>query len=296
MSDRLHSRIARAALVAASAFFTILPAAAWAEAETAKPKERIVTLGFDVTEIVFALGVGDRVVGVDASAMYPEEATRLPKVGYYRRIGAEGVLSLRPTLVVASALSGPPAALDQLRSAGVRIVTVDEVTVLEAARSRIRTIAEALGRVEAGKELLARLDAQLDEAAAIGEKVKAKAPRVLFLFSPTPSVLNVAGKDTVAARVIELAGGQLAVDAYEGYRPISTEALVAARPDVVLVTERTLASLGGAEKVWEVPGLALTPAGRAKRMVVMDDALLLAMGPRTGQAVAQLARALLEAK
>jgi iron complex transport system substrate-binding protein len=293
VSERLKKALSRkAALAAASAILLALPLASGAE----EKEERLVTLGFDVTELVFALGAGDRVVGVDSSSLYPEEATRLPKVGYYRKVAAEGILSLRPTLVVASALSGPPAALEQLRTAGVRVVTVDEVSDLESARKRIGTVAAAIGRTEAGKALLARLDREVAEAKALGQKVKPASPRVLFLFSPTPSVLNVGGKETVASEVIAMAGGKLAVDSFQGYRPISTEALVASKPDVLLVTERTLASLGGAEKIWSVPGLALTPAGKARKMVVLDDALLLGMGPRIGEAVSQLARELLEAK
>lgn len=293
MFDRLRKAISRkAALAAASAILLSLPLAAGAEGK----EERIVTLGFDVTELVFALGAGDQVVGVDASSLYPAEATRLPKVGYYRKIGAEGVLSLRPSLVVASAMAGPEAALDQLRAAGVRIVSVNEVSDLGSARERITTLAKALDRAEAGKALLAKLDEELGAAAALREKVKAASPRVLFLFSPTPAVLNVGGKETVASQVIALAGGALAVDSFEGYRPISTEALVAAKPDVLLVTERTLASLGGAEKVWEVPGIGLTPAAKGRKLVVLDDALLLGMGPRVGEAVSALARELIEAK
>mgnify|MGYP000990000961 CR=1 FL=1 len=280
-----------AALAAAAALLS-LPLAAFAE----PGEERIVTLGFDVTELVFALGAGDRVVGVDSSSGYPAEVEKLPKVGYYRKFAAEGVLSLRPTLVVASALAGPPAALDQLRNAGVRVVVVDEVSDLESARHRIGVVAEAIGRAEAGRTLLERLDREVQEAKALGDKVRSFSPRVLFLFSPTPSVLNVGGKETVASEVIAMAGGKLAVDSFQGYRPISTEALVAARPDVLLVTERTLASLGGPDKVWSVPGLALTPAGKAKRMVVVEDTLLLGMGPRIGEAVRQLAQQLLEAR
>lgn len=282
-----------AALVAASAIFAALP---FADAIAEEEEARIITLGFDVTELVFALGAGESVVGADTSSIYPAEAERLPKVGYYRRISAEGVLSLRPTLVVASAETGPPPALAQLRSAGVRIVTVDEVGDLASARKRITTVAEALGRVEAGQALLAKLDRELEAATRLGKEVKVRSPRVLFLFSPTPAVLNVGGKETVAAQVIELAGAQLAVDAFEGYRPISTEALVAAMPDVLLITARTLQSLGGNEKLWSVPGLALTPAGKGKKVIVLDDALLLGMGPRTGEAVEQLARQLIEAK
>lgn len=286
------ARIVKTAALAAAAALCALPLAAAAE----KGEERIVTLGFDITELVFALGAGEHVVGVDSSSGYPAEVEKLPKVGYYRKFAAEGVLSLRPTLVVASALAGPPAALDQLRKAGVRVVVVDEVSDLESARKRIGTVAEAIGRVEAGNALVQRLDREVQEAKALGDKVRAAAPRVLFLFSPTPSVLNVGGKETVASEVIAMAGGKLAVDSFQGYRPISTEALVAAQPDVLLVTERTLASLGGPEKLWSVPGLSLTPAGKAKRMVVLEDTLLLGMGPRVGEAVSQLARQLVEAK
>jgi iron complex transport system substrate-binding protein len=111
---------------------------------------------------------------------------------------------------------------------------------------------------------------------------------VLFVYARGAGTLMVSGGGTSAAEMLRLAGATNAVQGFEGFRPLTAEAVVAARPDIVLLPSRGLASLGGVEAVLKLPGMALTPAGRARRVVALDDTLLLGFGPRLADAVEQL--------
>lgn len=248
---------------------------------------RIVTLGGSVTELVFAVGAGDRVIGVDATSLYPEEVGALPKVGVYRQVAAEGILSLGPDLVVASADAGPPSALAQIEAAGVRVEVLPAGDTVDAARARIRRAGALFDADDRAAALVDRLDADI-----AGVVRPEEPPRVLFVYARGAGALSVAGTDTSAHAMIELAGGVNAVTAWSGYRPLTPEALVSAAPDVILLTIHGLASLGGEPGLLGVPGVSLTPAGRAGRVVVLDDLLLLGFGPRTGEAARSLAMAL----
>ncbi|MGB3434040.1 heme/hemin ABC transporter substrate-binding protein, partial [Achromobacter sp.] len=131
-------------------------AAGWAFALSvhAAPPARVVTLGGSVTEIVYQLGQGDKLVGDDLSSLYPEAATKLPRVGYYRAVPVEGVLSLKPDLVLASEQAGPPDALKRLADVGLRVVTVSDAPSVDSLKSRIRGIAGALGVAPAGERMV----------------------------------------------------------------------------------------------------------------------------------------------
>ncbi len=253
--------------------------------------DRIVALGGPVTETVYALGAGDLLVGADTSSVYPAAATKLPQVGYQRTVAAEGVLALRPTLVLATDEAGPPAALEQIRAAGVKVVLAPSEHSVAGAQAKVRAIAAALDKAPDGERIAAEISRQAAEAQAIVAKRVAK-PGVLFLYARGGGVMNVAGAATAADAMITLAGGHNAVSGYENYRPLTAEAAVAAAPDVILTLDRGLASVGGAEKLLEQPGLSLTPAGKARRVLSFDDLYLLGFGPRTGAALADLAKAL----
>lgn len=249
--------------------------------------ERILPLGGSVTEIVYALDEGERVVGVDASSVYPEAATEKPDVGYYRQLSAEGVLSLDPDLILALEGTGPPAVLDQLRSADVRVETIADEPTVEGAKQKIRRIAELLGQADAGNELIAEMERQLAEARALREEADTT-PRVLFIYARGSGTMNVAGSGTSAEAMIELAGAENALADVDGFKPLTAEAVVEAAPDVILMLTRGLDSVGGVDGVLEQPGIELTPAGENRRIVAMDDLLLLGFGPRLGTAVRTL--------
>jgi len=260
-----------------------LPAQSQSTADTS----RIVTVGGSVTEIVYALGAGDQVVGVDASSVYPEAATEKPSVGYFRQLPAEGVLSLDPSLVLALEGTGPPTVLDQLRSAGVRTEVITDAPTVASAEQKIRTIAELLGRTAQGDTLVQQMKRDVAEAQALREDASST-PRVLFIYARGSGSMNVAGRGTTAEAMIELAGARNAITGFEGFKPMTAEAVVSAAPDVLLLLTRGLDSVGGVDGLLEQPGIALTPAGENRRIVAMDDLLMLGFGPRLGTAVKEL--------
>lgn len=256
-----------------------------------KDTSRLVTLGGPVTEIVFALGAGDKVVGVDTSSLYPEEATQRPQVGYQRQLAAEGVLALNPTLILATTEAGPPEAMAQLKDSGVTVLILPAEESAEGAKFKIRGLAQALSLEAKGEELIQALEADLAEAEKLQAALSSK-PKVMFIYARGPGAVNVAGVETSAEAMIRLAGGVNAVQEYEGYKPLTAEAAVAAAPEVLLLLSGGLESLGGKEGLLKQPGLAQTPAGQTQRVIAMDDLYLLGFGPRLGQAVLELTRAL----
>lgn len=252
---------------------------------------RIVGLGNPVTETLYALGVGERVVGADLSSQHPAAAAALPKVGYYRQFSAEGVLSLAPDLVLASDGAGPAVALERVRGAGVVVQVLALADDLAGARANVRAIAAAVDRVEEGERLISALDATVAEAEALVGRTTTR-PRALFVYARGPGMVQVAGLGTPAAELMRLAGAVNAVDAVREFKPISAEAVIAARPDFVVVPSRGLESVGGTAGLLALPGVLQTPAGAAGRVIAIDDLKLLGFGPRVGEALLELVRAL----
>lgn len=256
---------------------------------------RIVSLNGDITEIIFALDMGDHLVGVDRSATYPPEQVRtISNIGYQRRLNAEGILALNPTLVIGTEHAGPPEALAQVRDAGVPVVIVANPPTLDTAAQKITMVAQELGVPERGATLVARLESDLAHAQAARDHTTDLPPRVLFLYLRGNEVQMVAGSETAADTMITAAGG-INVAAEMGltdFQPLNPETLVAAQPDVLLVLEEGLESVGGMDGLLALHGVSRTPAAEQRRIIVMDDLYLLGMGPRTGQALHDLVAAL----
>lgn len=248
---------------------------------------RLVSGAGAITETLYALGVEKELVAVDTSSMYPEAARNLPKIGYARALSAEGVLSMRPTLLLLTEDAGPEQAIKQLKVAGVNMLLLDAEHTPDGAARRIREIGEAVGRKEAAEKLLSKLEGEIADVKAKVAAAPAR-PRVMFIYTRSGGVMNVAGKGTSAATMVELAGGVNAVTDYEGYRSLTAEGAVLARPDYILVTQRGLESAGGIDALLKQPGLALTPAGKSRQVIAIDDLLLLGYGPRTGEAALEL--------
>lgn len=253
--------------------------------------ERIVTLGGSVTEIVFALGAGDRVVGVDQSSHFPAEVARLPKVGNFRSVSAEGLLSLAPTIVIGTEDAGPPAVLAQLRSAGVKVHIVPTAVDLAKTEAKIVGIGRALGLEAEGRALADEVLGEVRAASEWAERADRK-PRVLFVYARGGGTLFVSGRGTAAHEMLRLAGAENAVTSFEGYRSLTAEAVVAAAPDIIAIPSLGLESIGGVRGLLSLPGIAATPAGRARRIITLDDGLLLGFGPRLGSAVRAFANQL----
>jgi iron complex transport system substrate-binding protein len=251
---------------------------------------RILPLWGNLSETVFALGLGDNVVGRDVSATF-EGVQDLPLVTTGHDISAESVLSVQPTVVLAQTDTGPPEALDQLRANGVPVVVFDEPTSIDDVIPRIESIAAALGVPEAGQELADRTQGELDAAEATvphdGDE-----PTVAFLYlRGSAGVYLLGGEGSGADSMIEAAGGVdagTAIGLANPFTPITSEAMVKAAPDAILVTTSGLDSVGGIDALLAMPGIAQTPAAADRRVVALEDGLLYSFGARSADALRQL--------
>jgi iron complex transport system substrate-binding protein len=252
-----------------------------------------VNLYGSIAEIVFSLGLGDRVIGRDTSTTFPE-AIGLPLVTVNGHdLSAEAILELDPSVVLADSSIGPSEVFDQLRAAGVTVVMLDELQTIEDVPAHIRSIAAALGVTEAGERLIARTEREIETATA-SVVAPADPPSIAFLYLRGPAgIYLITGEGAGPDAMIEAIGARDAGAALgvSGFKAITSEALINAAPDVILVLTESLDSVGGVEGLLSIPGVAQTPAGEQRRIVDMDDGVLLNFGTRTGAAIEALAEA-----
>ena len=263
-----------------------LAAALPAQAQTAAPARRLVSLSGALTEIVYLLHAQNLLVGTDTTSLYPEAAQKTAKVGYVRQLSAEGLLSLRPDAVIGTSDAGPPVVLDQIRQAGVRVALVKAQHNWAEVQEKIKVVGRETGRMADADKLLAQLDGQWNSIQAQVAKAQRK-PRVLFVMSHSGSP-QVAGKGTAANALMQYAGCINAIDQFDGYKPLTAEAMASAAPEVIINTTQGIEALGGEAAFWKRPELALTPAFAKKALVTLEASHLLGFGPRLPTAVQAL--------
>ncbi|GGP27108.1 heme/hemin ABC transporter substrate-binding protein [Silvimonas amylolytica] len=251
-------------------------------AHAADLPKRVVSLGGPLTEVIYALNAGDRLVGVDASSLYPAAATKLPQVGYYRAFSVEGVAALNPDLILATDQAGPPAALKQLQSLGKRVIVLPGDATLDALEQRVHGVAQALGLKDDGGKMVAQIRQQIAPLQG-----KAGGLKTLLVMNRTGK-LEGAGTDTTADAMLQLAGAKNVLAAQKGYKPLSAEAALLLAPQAIVTTTMSITASGGLEAFLALPGVAGTPAAKAHRVVVMDDLLLLGFGPRLPESLRTL--------
>lgn len=260
-------------------------------ARAADGPQRVLSIGGAVTEIVYALGEEARLVGRDSTSTWPAAALALPDVGYMRALAPEGVLSMKPDLILAREGSGPPEAIDVLKSASVPFVEVPETFDAQGIDESIAVVSRALGAERKGEELRAKLAANMARLAsatdAIGEK-----KRVLFILSMQGGRILASGRGTAAEGILKLAGAANAITGYDGYKQLSDEALITANPDVVLMMERGGEFAVDDDTLFSHPGLKTTQAAKDRAVIRMDGLYLLGFGPRAADAALDLAKAL----
>jgi iron complex transport system substrate-binding protein len=258
---------------------------------TVRDTSRIVSIGGAITEILYALGLEQRVVAIDSTSSYPPRALKeKPSVGYMRALSPEGVLGLNPTLILAIEGSGPPEAISVLKSAGVPFVLVPDKFTGDSIIDKIKIVAAAGGSVERGA-CLARIVAG-DLAALADIRAHIEKPRkAAFLLSFINGRAMVAGHNTAADGVLRLAGAINAIDTLDGYKPLNDEAIIAANPDFVLAMQYGPHPLD-AHTVFTHAAFSLTPAARHKAFLAMNSLYLLGFGPRTALAARDLATTL----
>lgn len=285
------SGIRRSVLLALAAFsLASMPALAG----EVKPVDasRLVTVGGAVTEIVFDLGLGDHVIARDTTSYFPDAVNRLPDIGYMRALSPEGVLSVNPSAILIIEGSGPKETLDVLNKASVPVVTVPEGYDSAAIVGKIMTVGRALDVEAKAKKLADEVSADVDAAAAEAGKVpQAERKRVLFVLAVTNGKIMAAGTHTAADGILKLAGAVNATDGFHGYKPLNDEAVVEAKPDVILTMEHGGPSVSDDELLANA-AVALTPAGRDRKILRMSSLTLLGFGPRTADAIRKLSQSL----
>ncbi|HEY0124469.1 MAG TPA: hemin ABC transporter substrate-binding protein [Rhizobium sp.] len=250
---------------------------------------RLVSVGGDVTEIIYALGEEKRLIARDSTSNYPEAAAKLPDIGYMRALSPEGILAVNPTAIIAVEGSGPPEALAVLRNASLPFETVPQTYDRDGILKKIDVVGSLLGVPDKARALEGQVAADLDAAIANSEKrPEAERKRVLFILSNQNGKILASGDNTAANGIIKLAGAINAVGSFSGYKPLTDEAIIEAKPDVILIMDREGPLSMKDEDLLKQPAISLTPAASHKAIVRMDGLHLLGFGPRTASAVREL--------
>ena len=264
----------------------LIVALAFQSKAQAQPK-RIVTLNGALTETVDALGLGKSIVAVDVTSTYPAYVNTLPKISKNRSVSAEGLISFNPDIVLAPDGAVSKEIESQINAAGIKLVRIKQVFTLDGTYQFIKDVAAAVNATAKGDILIKQTKDKVAKALAL-VKQQPKNTKVLFIYARGPGVMMVAGKNTHIDAIINLAGGKNAVNSFNDFKPYTTEALVQANPDVILMFDFGFSSLGGMDSILKIPGIAQTNAGKNKRIVQMDADLLINFSTRLDQAILQL--------
>ncbi|MFK0690356.1 hemin ABC transporter substrate-binding protein [Mesorhizobium sp. IMUNJ 23033] len=283
-------RLFRATLVPAiglSLLLAVLPARASETVAAFADTSRIAAIGGSITEIVYALGQQSHLVARDSTSRYPEAALQLPDVGYMRQLSPEGVLSVNPSGILALHGSGPKEAVDVLKKTSIPFIEVPERYSHEGILEKIRIVGKALGAEDKAETLAGEVDAKLKAAEKQTALIKER-KRILFVLSIQGGKILAAGSETAADGIVKLAGAVNAVEGLSGYKQMSDEAIVTARPDVILMMKNAGPAVSD-DELFSHPSIASTPAGNTRKVVRMDGGYLLGFGPRTADAIHDLA-------
>lgn len=249
---------------------------------------RVVVLANGVAEIMQALNARSILVGRDISST-EDSLADIPVVTSGHQVIPEKVLALNPDVVIIDASTGPRSAIDQIKSAGIRVVQTPESWNLADIAVKVRAVGAAIGAANQAELLIEKME-QATTGAAVTNK-----PRVAFLYlRGTSSIYLIGGTGSGADSLLESVGA-IDVGAQILERPFNTltaESLAALNPDVILVMTKGLESVGGVEGLIKLPGVAQTKAGKNSAIIDIDDSLLLSFGPRTPSLLEQLAKAL----
>jgi iron complex transport system substrate-binding protein len=248
--------------------------------------QRIITAGSAITETVCVLGDCDKIIASDRTSLYPANIQQLPSIGYRSSINAEGIIGLKPTLVIAEKEYVEDAVLQQLAASGIKLVVVEARYNFNDAKKSIAQIAAALGRDAEAMKLIAANEAAVAEASAMLKKAKSS-PRVLCVYNRGTATMSIAGTKTFAG-ILDYVGALPAIANIEGYKPLNAESLIAANPDYLLMVSTGLESIGGIEGALRIPGVDQTTAGKKRQIIAIESLKLTNYGPRFGEAVKEL--------
>jgi iron complex transport system substrate-binding protein len=250
--------------------------------------DRIASLQGDITEILWTLGLGDRIAVVDSTAVYPTTMASKPNAGFFRTLSAEGLLAAKPTVALVHPGAGPPPVIAALKAAGIPVVVIPEYngTDLGDTAKKIKAVGEAVGLAEHAAALAAQVDKEIADAQTYA-KNKAKGSPVTAYVVPRGQQVFLTGLDNPSNVIIAAAGGTPVAKLLNlpTAAPLTPEAMIGVQPAVVISTFTGVAAAGGEAAFLALKGIAETPAGKDKRLVLFDDTFIQQYGPRTGQAI-----------
>lgn len=253
--------------------------------------QRIITLSGALTETVSALGYENSLVGVDVTSTYPENVSEnVQDLGHVRSLTIEPIMELKPSLILASDRDMNPELLQKLKDSEIETILFSQEYSLNGTKELIKQVAESLGE-EGYQDLLDEIDSNFEQV----ENFETK-PKVLFIYARGAGTMMVAGQNTPMQKIVELAGGEYAVSEFEDFKPLTPESLVQNNPDVIMLFNSGLQSLGGIDGLLKIQGVAQTKAGKNRAIIAVDGGLISGFGPRVGQAALELNKLLINSK
>ncbi len=255
--------------------------------QNALKAERIITAGGSITEIMYALGLGENIVAVDTSSAYPPKVTSLPTVGYFRSLAAEGIMSLEPDMLIAAKGAGPSVVIKQVEALGVKVKTYEQSNyTLSSWQALITSIGNDFGKPDAASELIDKVTTKLRAHQRLFNS-NARTINAVTLLSIGQRGPIAAGKNTVPNLLMQLAGLSNAASALDGYKPFSTELLAKQEIDMLLVPSHVVDGLGGKDAICKNPVVKMATSNKCN-LFVMDGLLLMGFGARLDQAVSEI--------
>lgn len=269
------------------------------QAAAADLPQRWVSAGGALSEWVSALGGESKLVGVDTTSQHPESLKALPSIGYQRSLSAEGILSLRPDILIGTEEMGPPPVLSQVKAAKVQVELFSAQPDLPTVEKNVTRLGQLLGAETQARQLLESYQQQLDaqKVRVADVQSRRKAPGVLLLLGHAGGKPLIAGKDTAADWLLQQAGGHN-LATHTGYKPFSVESLASLDPEVLVFADRALTGDAAKAALFkENPILNASRAAKAGRVLELDPTLLVGgLGPRLPAALKTLSDGFYPAK
>jgi len=267
----------------------VVPLACGGGAERAGP--RVVGVSKQINEFLYEIGAESVLVARDLTSIYPPAIRSLPSVGYHRALSAEGIISMRPTMLLTDGNLGPDAVVEQVKKVGIPVLIMTPGSTVDSAQALMAQLGERFGRKAAADSVIAAW--KLDMSRALADSTRwmgAPKPRVLVMhFGQLNNSYLALKRGSPADRIIEWAGGVNAVDSVGGMMRLTPELIARAAPDVIIATDVGFDRTGSAQKFAELPGVSLTPAAKSGRIYRVDETEVMYFSPRTPASIRKVA-------
>ena len=254
---------------------------AYAICEQSMSRSKIVVAGGSITEIVYFLGMEDKLVGVDITSNFPKEAKKLKSIGYLRNLSIEGILSLSPGLVLAEEDIGPPIIINQLRKTSIDLRIIKEKNNLNGIRNKIMCISKILNTSLDENEDFIEFENKLHMVRKLKKINSEKIKKILLILMMRGASPVVAGKNTSGQGFIDMIGHENSMNDLNGWKPVSSEEIIKKNPDYIIITKRAFKNFSSLDQFLSVPGISSTLAAKKKNIIVKDGMSMLGFGPRT---------------